>query len=125
MKAQAQNELCRANHTSVASNLGKTNPFGIVPWAEYTAKMNRVDPRAWLADVLARIADHPVHRLDELLPWNWRRPARVGSRGLTRHVNKVSHVKTVDRVARELGEYIDLLHEVALDMDVEDGVIWV
>ncbi len=41
------------------------------------------------------------------------------------HVNKVSHVKTVDRVARELGEDADLLHEVALDMDVEDGVIWV
>ncbi len=36
-----------------------------------SAKMNNVDPQAWLADVLARIADHPVHRLDELLPWNW------------------------------------------------------
>ena len=53
------------------------------------------------------------------------RSARVGSRGLTMHVNKVSHVKTVDRVAKELGEDVDLLHEVALDMDVEDGVIWV
>ena len=37
-----------------------------------TCKMNGVDPQAWLADVLARIAGHPVHRLDELLPWNWR-----------------------------------------------------
>ncbi len=37
-----------------------------------TAKMNGVDPQAWLADVPARIADHPAHRLDELLPWNWR-----------------------------------------------------
>jgi transposase len=36
-----------------------------------TAKLNDVDPQAWLADVLGRIADHPVHRLDELLPWNW------------------------------------------------------
>ncbi|OPY96625.1 hypothetical protein A5906_01960 [Bradyrhizobium sacchari] len=37
-----------------------------------TAKMNDVDPQAWLADVLARIAAHPVQRLDELLPWYWR-----------------------------------------------------
>ena len=36
-----------------------------------TAKLNDVDPQAWLADVLARIATHPAHRLDELLPWNW------------------------------------------------------
>jgi len=37
-----------------------------------TAKMNDVDPQAWLADVLARIAEHSVQKLDELLPWNWR-----------------------------------------------------
>jgi hypothetical protein len=37
-----------------------------------SAKMNDVDPQAWLADVLARIATHPAHRLDELLPWNWK-----------------------------------------------------
>jgi hypothetical protein len=36
-----------------------------------TAKLNDVDPQAWLADVLARIADHPATRLDELLPRNW------------------------------------------------------
>jgi transposase len=37
-----------------------------------TAKMNDVDPQAWLADVLARIADHPAQRIDDLLPWNWK-----------------------------------------------------
>ena len=37
-----------------------------------TAKMNDVDPQAWLADVLARIADHPASKLDQLLPWNWK-----------------------------------------------------
>jgi transposase len=36
-----------------------------------TARMNDVDPQAWLADVLGRIADHPAHKLDELLPWRW------------------------------------------------------
>ncbi|MDE1884214.1 MAG: IS66 family transposase [Rhodospirillales bacterium] len=39
-----------------------------------TAKMNGVDPQAWLADILARIASHPAHRLDELMPWNWTGP---------------------------------------------------
>ncbi|PNP94770.1 transposase [Sphingobium sp. SA916] len=37
-----------------------------------TAKLNDIDPQAWLADVLARIADIPQNRLLELLPWNWR-----------------------------------------------------
>jgi hypothetical protein len=36
-----------------------------------SAKLNDVDPQAWLADVLARIADHPARHLDALLPWNW------------------------------------------------------
>jgi hypothetical protein len=40
-----------------------------------TAKLNNVDPRAWLADVLNRINDHPASRLDELLPWNCRAAA--------------------------------------------------
>jgi transposase len=39
-----------------------------------TAKLNDIDPQAWLADVLARINDHAALRLDELLPWNWRKP---------------------------------------------------
>jgi transposase len=43
-----------------------------------TAKLNDVDPQAWLADALARIAEHPAHRIDELLPWNWR--PRLASR---------------------------------------------
>ncbi len=52
-----------------------------------TAKLNDVDPQAWLADVLGRIASHPAQRLAELLPWNWQPiPADHGEprrRGLT------------------------------------------
>jgi transposase len=36
-----------------------------------TAKMNGLDPQAYLADILARIHDHKINRLDDLLPWNW------------------------------------------------------
>ena len=38
------------------------------------AKLNDIDPQAWLADVLARLPDHPAKRIHELLPWNWRPP---------------------------------------------------
>jgi len=41
------------------------------------------------------------------------------------HVNKVHHVTTITRVAETLGEDEDWLHDVANEMDVEDGVIWV
>lgn len=36
-----------------------------------SAKMNDIDPQAWLADVLARLPAYPAHRIDDLLPWNW------------------------------------------------------
>jgi transposase len=37
-----------------------------------TCKLNGVDPQAWLADVLARIAEHKVSDLAALSPWNWK-----------------------------------------------------
>jgi transposase len=42
-----------------------------------TAKLNVIDPHAWLADVLARIADRLQNQICELLPWNWRPPAEL------------------------------------------------
>jgi transposase len=45
----------------------------------HTAKLNDIDPQAWLADVLARIADHKLTELAQLLPWNWRRPTRIAA----------------------------------------------
>ncbi len=41
------------------------------------------------------------------------------------HTNKVSRVRTIDRIAKELGEDVDFLFDVAMEMETEDGVIWV
>jgi hypothetical protein len=37
-----------------------------------TCRLNGIDPEAYLRDIFARIADHPINRIDELLPWNWK-----------------------------------------------------
>ena len=71
-------------------DMGRMNgqwPWGENPWlfcgsdraaVTYSlivsAKMNDIDPQAWLAYVLAKIAQHPASRLDDLLPWNWQPP---------------------------------------------------
>ena len=49
----------------------------------------------------------------------------LGPGGVTTHVNKVHHVTTINRVAQELGEDEDWLHDVANEMEIEDGVIWI
>jgi transposase len=61
----------RRNWTFAGSDSGGGRAAAIYSLIE-TAKLNDVDPRAWMADVLARIADHPANRIAELLPWNWR-----------------------------------------------------
>ena len=60
----------RANWTFCGSDEGGARAAAIYTLVE-TAKLNGLDPRAWLADVLARLADHPARRIDDLLPWNW------------------------------------------------------
>ncbi|CAH0342904.1 hypothetical protein RHI9324_04636 [Rhizobium sp. CECT 9324] len=35
------------------------------------AKLNDIDPQSWLADVIAKIADTPISKLEQPLPWNW------------------------------------------------------
>jgi transposase len=61
----------RKNWTFAGSDEGGWRAAAIYTLIE-TAKLNDVDPQAWLADVLARLPDHPAKRIAELLPWNWR-----------------------------------------------------
>ena len=53
------------------------------------------------------------------------RSVTLRSGRLIMHVNKVHHVTTINRVASDLGENEDWLSDVANEMDIEDGVIWV
>jgi transposase len=59
-----------SGHYGVASDRGGERAAIMLTLIQ-TCRLNDVDPQAWLADVLARINDHAIHRLDELLPWNW------------------------------------------------------
>jgi transposase len=61
----------RKNWTFAGSDAGGDRAAAIYTLIE-TCKMNDVDPQAWLADVLARLPDHPASRVAELLPWNWK-----------------------------------------------------
>jgi IS66 C-terminal element len=58
-------------HHDVASERG-ADRAAIMATMITTAKLNDVDPQAWLADVLARLSDHSANRVHELLPWNWK-----------------------------------------------------
>ena len=42
-----------------------------------TCRLNSVEPEAWLTDIIARIADHPINRIDELLPWQWQAARQI------------------------------------------------
>ncbi len=61
----------RRNWTFAGSDSGGRRAAAIYTLIE-TCRLNDVDPRAWLADVLERLPGHPVSRLTELLPWNWK-----------------------------------------------------
>jgi transposase len=60
----------RKNWTFAGSDEGARRAAAIYSLIA-TAKLNDVDPQAWLADVLARLPDHSAKRIDQLLPWNW------------------------------------------------------
>jgi len=62
--------LGRKNYLFMGSDAGGERAAAVYSLVE-TAKLNGLDPQAYLRDVLARIADHPINRIDELLPWNF------------------------------------------------------
>ncbi|WP_438265151.1 IS66 family transposase [Bradyrhizobium commune] len=62
----------RRNWTFAGSDEGGRRAAAIYTLVA-SAKLNDIDPQAWLADVLARLPDHPAKRIHQLLPWNWRR----------------------------------------------------
>lgn len=68
--------LGRKNWTFAGSDAGGRRAAAMYTLIE-TAKLNDVDPRAWLADVLARLPGHPPRTIDELLPWNWKAAAQL------------------------------------------------
>ena len=68
--------LGRRNWTFAGSDEGARRAAAIYTLIA-TAKLNDVDPQSWLADVLARLPDHPAKRIHELLPWNWRSTPRI------------------------------------------------
>jgi transposase len=61
----------RRNWTFAGSDAGGHRAAAVYTLIE-TCKMNEVDPQAWLADVLARLPDHPANKVADLLPWNWK-----------------------------------------------------
>jgi transposase len=63
--------LTRKNYLFAGADSGGTRAAAMYTLIE-TAKMNGLDPEAYLRDIIARIADHPINRIAELLPWNWR-----------------------------------------------------
>ncbi len=62
--------LGRKNWTFAGSDDGGRRAAAIYTLIQ-TAKLNNVDPQAWLADVLAKLPDHPASKLAGLLPWSW------------------------------------------------------
>jgi hypothetical protein len=67
--------LGRKNYLFSGSDAGGDRAAVIYTIVE-TCKMNGINPQAYLADVIERIADHPANRVDELLPWNWTPPTK-------------------------------------------------
>lgn len=70
--------LGRGNYLFMGSDAGGERAAAIYSLVQ-TAKLNGLDPEVYLREVLGRIADHPICRIEELLPWNIGKGQAVGS----------------------------------------------
>jgi transposase len=62
--------LGRKNYLFAGSDSGGESAAAFYTLIQ-SAKLNAIDPEAYLRDVLTRIAEHPINRIDEFLPWNF------------------------------------------------------
>ncbi len=70
--------LGRKNYLFAGSDTGGNRAAAIYSLIE-TCKLNAIDPEAYLRDILARIPEHKINRIDELLPWNWQAAQNVAT----------------------------------------------
>ena len=70
--------LGRKNYLFAGSDTGGNRAAAIYSLIE-TCKLNTINPEAYLRDILARIPDHKINRIDELLPWNWQAAQNVAT----------------------------------------------
>jgi hypothetical protein len=66
-----ESAIGRKNYLFAGSNAGGRRAAALYSLIE-TAKLNGLNPQLYIADVLARIGDHPARRIADLLPWNWK-----------------------------------------------------
>jgi hypothetical protein len=69
MSNNAAERAVRKNYLFAGSDAGGERAAAVYTLVE-SAKLNGLDPEAYLREVLGRIADHPINRIAELLPWN-------------------------------------------------------
>ena len=69
LHSKSPRSSCRENSTYAAPYFQGGLPYTLIE----TAKLNTVDPNAWLADTLVRIPDYKITKVTDLLPWRWNR----------------------------------------------------